>query len=134
MMESSATRHSASSRKRSSSWFLSTPVCEPSTRTCDQLGASVAGLKKTYGSERFIDWVLVDRASLGRARRRCVHGGRRDVAEADVAVLRATVHTRRGELADYSRTSSGAHAGANWHGWGSDHFPVSADLELVLRR
>ncbi len=99
-----------------------------------KLGASVAGLKKTYGSERFIDWVLVDRASLGRARRRCVHGGRRDVAEADVAVLRATVHTRRGELADYSRTSSGAHAGANWHGWGSDHFPVSADLELVLRR
>ena len=63
-----------------------------------------------------------------------MHGGRRDVAEADVAVLRATVHTRRGELADYSRTSSGAHAGANWHGWGSDHFPVSADLELVLRR
>jgi len=62
---------------------------------------------------------------------RACGGGRR---AADGEVLAASVHTARGQEADWRRDAAGRHVDQNWHGWGSDHFPVSADLLLAVRR
>ena len=91
--------------------------------------AVVKGTRPVFGSARFIDWILVDFASLKEER---------------VKVLGAEVHTAPGTR-DHAtiRRLPGAWGGQSraggpmWKqdsGWGSDHFPISVHLELNLEQ
>ena len=74
---------------------------------CDEnhSGRSTKRQKLTYGSDRYIDWVLVSSPAF---------------VEGTAAVLDAEVHTK--QCAPWSAD--------NTTRYGSDHYPVSVDFEL----
>ena len=82
--------------------------------------ASLKGktLDANWGSTRYIDWLLVDLAS--------VRAGRVRVHAAEVHTAPGTTDGRELALLPPPRDREG-------RGWGSDHFPISADIELIVR-
>jgi endonuclease/exonuclease/phosphatase family metal-dependent hydrolase len=79
------------------------------------LGPMSHAFGSTYGSARYIDWLLVDAGSLRQRR---------------IRVNRATVHTKPGTTDPLvmARLPSAPYSGSG--GYGSDHWPISVDLSL----
>ena len=71
-----------------------------------------------YGSSRYIDWLLVDLESARTGR---------------VRVLRAEVHTAEGTRDGRELALLPPPRDREGRGWGSDHFPISADIEIGFR-
>jgi len=88
--------------------------------------------KPVVGNQRFIDWLLVDRLSISGSR--FIRGEKIP----KVRVLGAEVHTERGttnKCVDRPGPNGGPGGfSRNSSGYGSDHFPISALLEIVITR
>ena len=92
---------------------IKTQGCGANSIVCKDRGTgreskfSTVGMVETPGSARFIDWLLVDRAALA--------AGRVKVERADVWTAPATGR----EFLSYK------------NGYGSDHYPISVDIEFA---